>query len=123
MTSVSGFPDFIPMMRSLEHDDFSSNRHPALSFCLSMIFFGNPVSTFPDHALMKIMPLDKIGDQTCHLSRSFERGEMADIENVNFRQWRFTKVGFRARSGEKFVAISPNDENGKLERLQQTLPL
>src|SRR6266568_6819967 len=51
MTSVSGFPDFIPMMRSLERDDFSSNRHPALSFCLSMIFFGKPVPTFPDHAL------------------------------------------------------------------------
>src|ERR1700732_3454729 len=30
---------------------FSSNRHPALSFCLSMIFFGKPVPTFPDHAL------------------------------------------------------------------------
>src|SRR5207302_8902913 len=28
-----------------------SNRHPTLSFCLSMIFFGKPVSTFPDHAL------------------------------------------------------------------------
>src|SRR5882672_10235999 len=35
----------------LERDDFSSIRHPALSFCLSMIFFGKPVSTFPDHAL------------------------------------------------------------------------
>jgi hypothetical protein len=37
----------------------SSNRHPALPFCLSMIFGqtlrvcpeGKPVSTFPDHAL------------------------------------------------------------------------
>jgi hypothetical protein len=35
----------------LERDDFSSNHHPALSFCLSMIFFGKPVPTFPDHAL------------------------------------------------------------------------
>src|SRR5947199_3189365 len=35
----------------LERDDFPSNRHPTLSFCLSMIFFGKPVSTFPDHAL------------------------------------------------------------------------
>ena len=34
-----------------ERDDFSSNRHPALSFLLSMIFFGKPVSTLPDHAL------------------------------------------------------------------------
>src|SRR5712671_4499489 len=40
-------------------DDFSSIRHPALSFCLSMISGqtlrvcreGKPVSTFPDHAL------------------------------------------------------------------------
>ena len=44
---------------SLERDDFSSNRHPALSFCLSMIPAqtlrvcreGKPVPTFPDHAL------------------------------------------------------------------------
>src|SRR6478609_3192242 len=35
----------------LERDDFSSNRHPALSFCLSMISFGKPAPTFPDHAL------------------------------------------------------------------------
>ena len=59
MTNVPGFPDFIPMMRALERDDFSSNRHPALSFCLSMISAqtlrvcreGKPVPTFPDHAL------------------------------------------------------------------------
>src|SRR6266850_6967356 len=59
MTSVPGLPDFIPMMRSLERDDFSSNCHPALSFCLSMISAqtlrvcreGKPVPTFPDHAL------------------------------------------------------------------------
>ena len=36
---------------SLGRDDFSSIRHLALSFCLSMIFFGKPVPTFPDHAL------------------------------------------------------------------------
>ena len=36
--------------RALEQDDFSANRHPALSFCLSMIFFGKPVPTFLDHA-------------------------------------------------------------------------
>src|SRR6266481_8874748 len=35
--------------RAPEVDDFSANRHPALSFCLSMIFFGKPVPTFPDH--------------------------------------------------------------------------
>jgi hypothetical protein len=41
----------------LERDDLSSNRHPALAFCLSMISAqtlrvcreGKPVSTFPDH--------------------------------------------------------------------------
>src|SRR3984893_19494615 len=32
---------------------FSSNPHPALSFCLSMIFFGKPVPTFSDHALVR----------------------------------------------------------------------
>ncbi|WP_207234629.1 hypothetical protein, partial [Bradyrhizobium sp. Leo170] len=45
--------------QTLEHDDFSSNRHPALALCLSMISAqtlrvcreGKPVSTFPDHAL------------------------------------------------------------------------
>ena len=43
----------------LERDDFSSNRHPAPAFCLSMISAqtlrvcreGKPVPTFPDHAL------------------------------------------------------------------------
>jgi hypothetical protein len=43
---------------TLERDDFSSNRHPALSFCLRMISAqtlgvcreGKPVPTFPDHA-------------------------------------------------------------------------
>src|SRR5258708_5298898 len=46
--------------RPLERDDFSSNRHPAPSFCLSMISAqtlrvcreGKPVPTFPDHALV-----------------------------------------------------------------------
>src|SRR3979490_2302421 len=46
----------------LEHDDFSSNRHPALSFCLSMISGqtlrvcpeGKPVPAFPDHALARL---------------------------------------------------------------------
>src|SRR6266849_7277404 len=55
--------------QGLERDDFSSNRHPALCFCLSMISGqtlrvcpeGKPVPTphqvrgrlFPDHALEK----------------------------------------------------------------------
>jgi len=37
--------------RRLEWDDFSSNHHPALTFCLSMNFFRKPVPTFRDHAL------------------------------------------------------------------------
>src|SRR5258708_36212886 len=43
----------------LEQDDFSSNRHLALAFCLSMISAqtlrvcreGKPLHTFPDHAV------------------------------------------------------------------------
>src|SRR5260370_42586194 len=35
----------------LERDDFSSNRHLALTYSWSMIFFRKPVSTFRDHAL------------------------------------------------------------------------
>jgi hypothetical protein len=30
----------------IERDDFSSNRHPALSFCLSMIFSENRFPLF-----------------------------------------------------------------------------
>jgi hypothetical protein len=51
-----------------ERDDFSSNRHPALSFCLSMIFFGKPVPTFPDHALGR------------WIDRSPSRGEAAAVD-------------------------------------------
>src|SRR5262249_20876510 len=32
-------------------DDFSSNRHPALTYSRRIIFFRKPVSTFRDHAL------------------------------------------------------------------------
>ena len=48
------------MPHRLERDDFSSNRHLALSFCLSMISAtnafrvcreGKPLHTFPDHTL------------------------------------------------------------------------
>src|SRR5262245_42769453 len=35
----------------LEPDDFSSNRHPALTYSRRMIFFRKPVSTFRDRAL------------------------------------------------------------------------
>jgi addiction module HigA family antidote len=33
-------------VQSLERDDFSSNRHPALSFCLNMIFSENRLPLF-----------------------------------------------------------------------------
>src|SRR5882672_11484027 len=33
-----------------------NKAHPALSFCLSMIFFGKPLHTFPDHALVAVRP-------------------------------------------------------------------
>src|SRR5258705_12411316 len=54
----------------LERDDFSSNRHPALSFCLSMISAQTlrvcreekPVPTFPDHALAQIYLAASRGD-------------------------------------------------------------
>src|ERR1700736_4996907 len=47
------------LKRAPERDDVSSNRHPSLFFCLSMISAqtlrvcreGKPVPTFPDHAL------------------------------------------------------------------------
>ena len=37
---------------SPEPDDFSSNRHPALAFCLSIIFSGNRLPLFRIHAPM-----------------------------------------------------------------------
>src|SRR6267142_1191511 len=40
---------------ALERDDFSSNRHPAVALCWSMIFFRKPVSTFRDHALALVL--------------------------------------------------------------------
>jgi hypothetical protein len=38
-------------------DDFSPNRHPALSLLVEHDLFGKPVSTFPDHAL--VVPEDR----------------------------------------------------------------
>ena len=48
----SDFAEIMNDLSTLEQDDFSSNRHPALSFCLSTIFSKKPVPTFPDHALI-----------------------------------------------------------------------
>jgi len=43
--------------RTSERDDFSSNRQPAVSFCLSMTFFGKLAPTFPGHALITNIPI------------------------------------------------------------------
>src|SRR6516165_10169721 len=43
---------FRTLSGNLQRDDFSSNRHLALSYWWSMIFFRKPVSTFRDHALI-----------------------------------------------------------------------
>ena len=46
--------------RLLARDDFSSNRHPALSFCLSMIFSENRYPLF--HALTEpVFVLSAVG--------------------------------------------------------------
>jgi hypothetical protein len=44
--------------RGLDEDDLSLNHHPALTSCLSMIFFRKPVSTFRDHALVPVYEPD-----------------------------------------------------------------
>jgi hypothetical protein len=33
-----------------------AGQHLALVYCLSMVFFGEPVTTFPDHALRTVTP-------------------------------------------------------------------
>src|SRR5262245_64745951 len=43
---------------TLARDDFSSNRHLALTYSWSMIFFRKPVSTFRDHALTRCRSCD-----------------------------------------------------------------
>src|SRR3954449_1109169 len=39
---------------TLERDDFSLHRHPALAFCLSMVF-SEPLRTFRDHASARLL--------------------------------------------------------------------
>src|SRR6185437_13753126 len=41
--------DYVP--RTREHASTKLKHARRSSYCLSMIFFGKPVSTFPDHAL------------------------------------------------------------------------
>src|SRR6516225_12383341 len=74
-------------LEKLERDNFSSNHHPALALCLSMISFRKPVPTFRDHALM---PLDLLigqdrlpqGFSCCH------GGSHRDIERAQGRPHR-----------------------------------
>jgi hypothetical protein len=88
-----------------EQDDFSSNRHPASHFCLSMISAqtrfrvcreGKPVPTFPDHALKAKFscPINGISDfqknldrhpksvASCQPSRLDKRGVSRSSRNV-----------------------------------------
>src|SRR6516165_550056 len=51
MIGRGGFETRPYKYQGLERDNFSSNHYPALTFCLSMIFFRKPVPTFRDHAL------------------------------------------------------------------------
>src|SRR6516165_7640882 len=80
---------------ALELDDFSSNHHPALTFCLSMIFFRrspHPLSLprkrgrdkgwgFRDHALRRrpVHPLR-------HRLEQNERGAAPDQHNDDARE-------------------------------------
>ena len=74
----------------IERDDFSSNRHPALSFCLSMISAqtlrvcreGKPVPTFPDHAL------EPFGRKARAYSHSIVPGGF-DVASYTTRLWSF----------------------------------
>jgi len=43
---MAGLDPAIHVLSSLKRDDFSSNRHPALSLCLSMIFSENRYTLF-----------------------------------------------------------------------------
>jgi general secretion pathway protein N len=45
---------------ALEHNGASSNRHPALAFCLRMSFFAKPVSTLAGPALAAVLMLGAI---------------------------------------------------------------
>src|ERR1700692_3146164 len=77
----------------LERDDFSSNRHPALSFCLSMISAqtlrvcreGKPVPTFPDRALFARRRLPRIGNGLIKL-RHGERAGHAKLSDDKGRR-------------------------------------
>ena len=70
--------------RLLEHDVIRWNRHHALALCLSMIFFGKPVSTFPDHALI----------------HKFHIGSITVVHRgASCAMHRPAKVGFTRKSG------------------------
>src|SRR5262245_26422721 len=52
---MSHYSEARRLRTELERDDFSSNRHLTLALCWSMIFFGKPLHTFPDHALGRLL--------------------------------------------------------------------
>src|SRR5262249_24032015 len=60
----------------LERNDFSSNHHPALDLCLSMIFFRKPVPTFRDHALKPFLRREGVGNEVAQQRRARERIEL-----------------------------------------------
>jgi tripartite-type tricarboxylate transporter receptor subunit TctC len=68
-----------------EQDDFSSNRHPALAFCLRMSFFAKPVPTFAGRALAILLLMvvsaaaQTYPDRPIRLLVGFAAGGPADI--------------------------------------------
>src|SRR6185312_12510044 len=56
---------------TLDRDGFKLNHDRALDLWWSMIFFGKPVSTFPDHALRSHQDeITKLAAPSRHLPRS-----------------------------------------------------
>src|SRR5262249_40460313 len=81
---------------SLERDDFSSNHHPALPLCLSMIFSRKPVSTFRDHALVErdlSLPDHRLpffhfsNEQSGQLFRRRANGYHTDVTEMRLDSW------------------------------------
>jgi hypothetical protein len=56
----------MPRRVPAEQDDFSLNHHPALTFCLNMIFFRKLVPTFRDHALIFALSLAVLASSNLH---------------------------------------------------------
>src|SRR6266702_2355941 len=99
-------------MCRFERDDFSSNSHPALTFCLSMISAqtlcvcreGKPVSTFPDHAL----PEPRGGAAVGFAAASLRWRDLRFHERQNFR-WR--GVGRAGIERRRRIVFEPKLDN------------